>query len=122
MLDNANAKVWLGHYVTTGTRIISDSRAVAVGSNPIAMTYSADSGKLYVLNQGGQSVSVIPLMSDATTPIATAVVSDTISLADSVAGKTITFVPNSILLNANTLLIGDETTKAIVLVDVSAYE
>ncbi|MBU0504734.1 hypothetical protein KJ708_01980 [bacterium] len=120
VLDDSNSKVYIGSYLTDGTRTLSTE--VSVGTNPVAMKYSAESGKLYVLNQSGQSVSIISLMSDATTPIASPTVDETILLSAQAEGKTVTFVPTSMTIKDNKLIVGDSATKALILVDIAEYE
>ncbi|MBF0105833.1 MAG: hypothetical protein HQM16_10960 [Deltaproteobacteria bacterium] len=118
ILDNKDSKVWLGDFDTNANNgTIEDSKAVAVGKNPQSMVFSSKSGNLYVLNKDDQNISVIPLMSDAKTVIAKPVVTKTIKLADAVPGKTIDFKASAIILKDDKLIVTDETTKSLILID-----
>ncbi|MBF0106421.1 MAG: hypothetical protein HQM16_13980 [Deltaproteobacteria bacterium] len=123
MLDNRSQKVWIGEFNTVSkASTMDDANAVVVGNNPQAMTYSHSSGNLYVLNKDDQTVSVMPLMLDSTTPKSTPIISATIKLSDSVPGKSINFAANNLIKKDKQLVITDETTKALLLIDVGKYE
>jgi len=120
ILDSQNNKVWLGKVnVSTGVLGMSDANIVSVGNNPVAMKLYGD--KLFVLNAGDQSISVIHLFNtNGTTPRETPFVSATVSLPDFITGKTLTLTPSTFIVNADQLIVGDTTTKALLVVDRSA--
>ncbi|MBF0107130.1 MAG: putative metal-binding motif-containing protein [Deltaproteobacteria bacterium] len=125
ILDSKNNKVWLGKVdanVDTGNVDTDDAKSINVGANPQAMQFSEKSGNLYVLNRGDKNISVIPLMSDTKTAIKEPKVTKTIDIAASVPGKTIDFAPNSFAMNNKELFVADETTKALILVDLTEQE
>jgi hypothetical protein len=123
ILDEGANKLRVGSFtISSETRTINDSKAIDLDSVPAGMVYSETSGKLYVLNRTAQSVSVIPLMSDVSTVVEAPVVSDAINLSDTVTDKIINFVPTSLTIKDNELLVTDETTKSLMGIDISNYE
>lgn len=124
ILDSMKNKVTLGRVNVNGIDPLKifDNKSILVGENPRSMVYSKNSGKLYVLNQNDQSISVIPLMLDESTSVKFPEVSKVIYLSDSVPGKTISFRGNSIQIKEDVLVVSDEMIKALVLIDVSDEE
>ncbi|MBF0107546.1 MAG: hypothetical protein HQM16_19760, partial [Deltaproteobacteria bacterium] len=123
ILDSKNNKVWLGKFnVDTGVVDMDNAKSITVGVNPQAMNYSESSGNLYVLNRDDENISVIPLKSDTKTVINEPMVSKTVDLANSVPGKTIDFAPNSFAMKGKDIFVADETTKALILVDITEQE
>ncbi|MBF0104216.1 MAG: hypothetical protein HQM16_02705 [Deltaproteobacteria bacterium] len=123
MLDSKNKKIDLGRYnISSNTRTIDDTKAVDVGNNPAAMDYSAKSGNLYVLNRDDATISVISLMLNNRDVTEKPVVKRIIKLADQVPGKSINFESNNILVKDSQLVVTDEATKALLMVDINADE
>ncbi|MBF0104864.1 MAG: putative metal-binding motif-containing protein [Deltaproteobacteria bacterium] len=123
ILDSQSKKVWLGKAnIDSGVFMLDKNDYVTVGKNPQGMQFSETSGNLYVLNRDDQNISIIPLKSDKVTAIEKPAVKKTIDIATSILGKTITFAPNSFAIKNNNLFVADETTKALILVDLTEQE
>ncbi len=117
ILDSQNDKVWLGKVnVDSDEFDMNDDNVVAVGDNPVAM--KLHNNKLYVLNAGGQSISVIRLFNaDGTTPRRESRVSATLDLTSLISGRTLSFTPTSLAVSDGKLIIADQTKKALVVID-----
>ncbi|MBF0105502.1 MAG: putative metal-binding motif-containing protein [Deltaproteobacteria bacterium] len=123
ILDSKSNKVWFGKAnINSGAFVLDKNDYVAVGKSPQSMQFSETSGNLYVLNREDKNISVIPLKSDTATAIDKPAVKKTINIAESVPGKTINFAPNSFAIKNKNLFVADETTKALILVDITEQE
>ncbi|MBF0106353.1 MAG: putative metal-binding motif-containing protein [Deltaproteobacteria bacterium] len=122
LVDKANNKIWIITMdvdAQTVTYKLDSANSISVGESPIALSFNSNKSRSYILNEAGETVSVINTKnSDGTVRRHIKVVA-TKALNDVVPGKNLTYKPNSMALAGKDLMIGSDATKALLLMDTS---
>lgn len=127
LLDKTRNAVWTINYRYDGSPATStvtpdldfNVNATLVGNGPIAIVLNEDKTIAFVLNETDKTVSTLRLGATSVTSVAT------ISLSDSLSGKSIELSPNSLTFYTNEdtgceyVLVGDANIEGFLVVDVT---